>query len=105
PAAAQRKLRFALADLLVAPHPIELLAADERTHFRSPVKRWPDRDGARLRHHRFDEAVVNRSLHQNPAAGGAHLALVEEHAEQRAFDGGLEIGIGEEDVRRLPAKL
>ena len=37
--------------------------------------------------------------------GRAHFALVEEHAEQRAFDRRLEVGVGEEDVRRLAAEL
>ena len=49
--------------------------------------------------------VVDRPLHEDAAAGRAHLALIDEHAEERAVDGRLEIGVGEEDVRRLAAEL
>ena len=49
--------------------------------------------------------LVDRPLHQDAAAGRADLALVDEDAEQRAVDRGLEVRVGEEDVRRLAAEL
>ncbi len=44
-------------------------------------------------------------LDEQPAAGTAALALVEEQAEVRALDGGVEIGVGEDDVGALAAQL
>ena len=44
-------------------------------------------------------------LHQDAAAGGADFALIDEDAEERAVDGGFEIGIGEENVGRLAAEF
>src|SRR5262249_59887241 len=84
---------------------VELLAADEPPHFRLPVKGWPDRNGLRLLDHRVEKRPVDRTLHQDAAARGADFALVEEDAEQRALDRDAEIGVGEEDVRRLAAEL
>ena len=59
----------------------------------------------RLLDHRVDELLVDRPLHEDAAARRADLALVDEDAEQRAVDRGLEVGVGEEDVRRLAAEL
>ena len=98
-------LRFLLPDLLVRADAVELLAADERAHLRGAIERLADRDGSRLLDHRVDELLVDRPLDQDAAACRADLALVEEHAEQRAFDRHLEVGVGEEDVRRLAAEL
>jgi hypothetical protein len=56
-------------------------------------------------HHRVEKALVNRALTRNAAAGRTDFALVEEDAEERAFYRGLEIGVREEDVRRLAAEL
>ena len=44
-------------------------------------------------------------LDEQPAAGTAALALVEEQAEVRAFDGGVEVGVGEDDVGALAAQF
>src|SRR5206468_1759752 len=98
-AAADGDLGFRLADLLVLPDAIELLAADERAHLRVAIERRPDRDRARLLDHRVEELLVDRPLHEDAASGRAHLALIEEDAEQRALDGRLEIGVGEKNVR------
>ena len=45
----------------------------------------------------LDELVVDLLLDEQPAAGAAALALVEEQAEVRALDGGVEVGVGEDD--------
>src|SRR5262249_4298585 len=103
--AANRQLGFALADLLVLADTIELFAADERAHLRVPIERPADRDRLRLLDHRLDEPIVDWTLDQDAAAGGADLALIEEHAEECTLDRVLEIRIGEEDVRRLAAEL
>src|SRR5439155_10016672 len=55
--------------------------------------------------HGIDEFLVDRTLDEDAAAGRTHLPLVDEHAEERAVDGRLEVGVGEKDVRRLAAEL
>ena len=55
--------------------------------------------------HLLDELVVDLLLDEEPAAGAAALALVEEQAEVGALDGGVEVGVGEDDVRALAAQL
>ena len=49
------------------------------------------------------EAV--RNVHKDARASAADLAGVEEHAPGRGLNGGLEIGIAKNNVRRLAAKL
>jgi len=48
---------------------------------------------------------VDRPGHQQPAAGGADLALVEEDRVGGAVDGQLQIGVVEQDIGRLAAQL
>src|SRR5205823_3574740 len=91
-AAADSDLRFVLADLLILPYAVELVAADDRAHFRVAVHARSDLDRPGLVDHGVDEFPVDRPLHQNPAAGGTDFALVDEHAEERAVDRRLEIG-------------
>ena len=55
--------------------------------------------------HLLDELVVDLLLDEEAAAGAAALALVEEEGEVRAFDGRVEIGVGEDDVGALAAEL
>src|SRR5439155_25820091 len=81
--AAERHLRFLLPDRLVFLDANALLGADERPHFRVAVDPRPEFNRPRLFDHRVDELLVNRPLHENPAAGGADLALIEEDAEER----------------------
>ena len=42
---------------------------------------------------------------QQARPGGAHLALVAEDAPERGAHGGVEIGVGEDDVGRLAAQF
>ncbi len=53
----------------------------------------------------FDHLVVDRLLNQQPAARAAALALIQEQPEHGPFDGRIEVGVGEDDVRALAAKL
>ena len=57
------------------------------------------------RHELVDQLVVDLLLDEQPAAGAAALPLVEIQAEVRAGGGGVEIGVGEDDVRALAAQL
>ena len=54
---------------------------------------------------RGHELVVDARLDDRPAARRADLARVDERRGQRVIDGGLEIGVGEHDVRALAAEL
>ena len=53
----------------------------------------------------LDEAVVDAVLDDQPAAGRTDLAAVQERGGQRVVDRGLEVGVGEHDVRALAAEL
>ena len=53
----------------------------------------------------LDHRVVDLVLHEQPAAGAAALALVEVQPEHRAFERGIQVGVGEDDVRALAAEL
>ena len=55
--------------------------------------------------HGVDELLVDRLLHQDAAAGRTDFALIDEDAEERAVDGGFEIGVGKENIGRLAAQL
>ncbi len=54
---------------------------------------------------RRDQFVGDRLLHEQPRAGAAHLALVEEDAVDDALDGLVERGVVEDDVGRLAAEF
>jgi hypothetical protein len=51
------------------------------------------------------ELVVDRLVHDQPGAGRADLAGVQEDGGQRGVEGGVQIGVGEDDVRVLAAQL
>ncbi len=53
----------------------------------------------------FDELVVNFAFDEESRAGTATLALIEEEGEESAFDGGVDVGVGEDDVGGLAAEL
>ena len=53
----------------------------------------------------FEHLVVDALLHQQPRAGAAHVALVEEDAVDDALDRLVERGVGEHDVGGLAAEL
>ena len=55
--------------------------------------------------HLGNEGVVDRVLDDRPAAGRADLAGMQEGSGQGVIDNGLEIGVGEDDVRTLAAEL
>ena len=54
---------------------------------------------------RVDELVVDRLLDDQPGAGRADLAGVQEDRGQREVEGDLEVGVGEHDVGVLAAEL
>ena len=52
-----------------------------------------------------DHGVVHALLHEQPRAGAAHVALVEEDAVDDALDGLVDRRVVEHDVGRLAAEL
>ena len=52
-----------------------------------------------------DERLGDALLHQQARAGAANLSLVEPDAIDQAFDGAVEVGIFENDERRLAAQF
>src|SRR5438270_164560 len=82
-----------LADFLVGAHAVILLLADYRTHLRIAIKRSAELDLLGLLSHRVNKFLVDRLLHKNSTARGANFALVDKNSEQRAINGGFEIGV------------
>ena len=54
---------------------------------------------------RGDEGVVNARLNRDPVGADAGLAAIAELRGHRAFNGGLQIGVVENDERRVAAQL
>ncbi len=96
---------FALAGIDVAHHLLELLVGDLRPLLRPGIERVAHFAVLGEGHDLVDELVVDRLLDEEPAPGTAALPLVKEQAEVRALHGRVEIGVGEHDVRALPAQL
>src|SRR5579859_187298 len=86
-------------------HPVVLFLADQRTHLGFALEGRAELDVLGFLGHGFDEPGVDFFLDQDAAAGGTDLALVDEHAEEGAIDGGFPVGFGKENIRRFAAKL
>ena len=69
------------------------------------VERAAEADPSGAVHDRVDELVVDRLLDDEPGAGRADLAGVQEHGGEREVERDLEIGVGEDDVGVLAAEL
>ena len=100
---ALRPVLLAVFDVL--ENLVELGLVDLRTLLRLRVERVADLRRAVLLGDAIDHFVVHLLLDEQPAAGTAALALVEVQGQVRAFDGRVEIGVGEDHVRALAAQL
>ena len=96
---------FRHADLHVALDGLELLPGDQGAHLVAFIQAGADLDGQRAADQLADEAVVDRTLYEQTRAGRAHFAAAGEDADESAVDSGLEVGVGEDDVRALAAQL
>src|SRR5215510_685366 len=103
--AANSQLGFLFAEFLIGAHALVLLFAYQRPHLCLAVEWGAELDFLCLLGHGIDKFLVDGFLNQDAAARRADLSLVDENTEKRAVDGGFEIGVGEEDVRRLAAKF
>ena len=84
---------------------LALAGGDQRTHLGRWVERVADADRLDVLGEQRREAIERRFLDEHPRARAAVLAGVGEHSAGRRRRGGLEIGVGEDHVRRLAAEL
>ena len=87
---------------------LDLLAvggAGERAGLGLLVERAAEPDPAGAVDQPVDELVVDVLVHDQPRAGGADLAGVQEHRGQGEVEGHLEVGVGEHQVGVLAAEL
>ena len=104
--AAAHQARALLApDLEVALHALAVRARDQRADLGALIERIAHDERLRGRGERLDEGVVNARLDQDPTARAAILPGVAEDGEQRFLHAAREIGVGEDDARRLAAEL
>src|SRR5450830_490293 len=96
---------FVAADLHVLLDGRELLLVDQRAHLAVLVERRAHLDRHGPAYELSDEAVVDGALHDEARAGRAHLTRAGEDADERAVDGGVEVGVGEHDIGALAAQL
>ena len=82
-----------------------LRLVDQRTHLRFRIERIADTDLFGALDQPLDEAVMQALLHEDARAVGADLTGRIEIAEHGAADGIFEVGIVEDDQRRLAAEL
>ena len=84
---------------------VELHPRDDRANVDRLVERRPDAQRAHAIANLCDERLGDALLHQQARAGAADLSLIEPDAVDQAFDRAVEIGVFEDDERRLAAQL
>lgn len=89
----------------VRAHALQLHPGDQRAHLRLLVGGVADDDGLDRRGEKVDEAVVDGALDEDAGAGAAVLAGVVEEGHGRSGRGGLDVGVGEDDVGALAAQF
>ncbi len=94
-----------LAELDVVEDLVELLLRDLGALLGLGIERVADHAALGLFGQPLDEFVVDLLLDEQPAAGRAALAAVEVDGVERSVDGGIQIGVGEDDVGALAAQL
>ena len=104
-AAANQARALVAPDLEEALHPLAMGARDQRADLGARIERVAHHQRLGSGGERLDEGVVNRRLHQDPAARAAILPGVAVHREQRFLHAAREIGVREHDARRLASQL
>ena len=97
----------AFGDALIheALNAIELNAGDDGANVDGFIERRADAECVHAVADFGDEGLGDALLHEEARAGAADLALVEPDAVHEAFDGGVEVGILENDEGRFAAEL
>src|SRR5216683_4740879 len=94
-----------LANVEITLDSIELLARNQRSDRALLIEGIAHGDAlaeiCQLTHH----LVVLVALHENPRARAAYLTRIEEHAHHRGGHGLIEVGVRENDIRRLAAEF
>ena len=84
---------------------VEPLAVDERADVHALLGADPDAQGGDRLRVALDERVVDAVLHEQAVGGDADLAGVAELAQDGAGDGLVEVGVVEDEERRVAAEL
>ena len=84
---------------------LALLGGDQRSHLGPLVERVADAHRLHLPLEELEEAIEHALLHEDPRARAAILPRVAEHRKRRGSGGGLDVGVGEDHVRRLAPEL
>ena len=85
--------------------PLTRRLRDDRAHEGPGIEWIPDRGEFDHRHESFEHGVVDVAMHEESGGQGASLSGQRREAERRHGDGPVEIGVGEHQVRRLPAEF
>ncbi|MCY1359625.1 hypothetical protein D9M69_462070 [compost metagenome] len=104
-AAGQQGGAFLDADADVAGDLVVVGLGDHRADLGLRVLRVADDQALGAGGELGDELVVHRFLDEDPAACGAALAVQGEDGEQRGVQGAVEVGVVEDQHRRLAAQL
>ncbi|BFO20054.1 hypothetical protein SHKM778_64420 [Streptomyces sp. KM77-8] len=83
----------------------ELGGGDQRAHVDALVRRVAHPDGLDRGGEQFQEPVVRGALDEDAGAGAAVLAGVVEEGHGGGRGGGLQVGVGEDDVGALAAEF
>src|ERR1700722_1361691 len=84
---------------------VELNAGDDGADVDGFVERRADAECVHARADFGDERLGDAFLHQEARAGAANLALVEPDAVDEAFNGGVEVGVFENNERGFAAEF
>ena len=104
-AAADDAGAFLLADFDEVQDAVHLAGGDLRADLGVGIERVAEAQFAGARGQFLQEAIVNILVEQEARGGGTHFALVAEDAPERGAHGGVEIGVGEDDVGRFAAQF
>ncbi len=89
----------------VGGHLVAVGRRNEGARFGVLVKRSAETDLAGASDQLVDEPLGDGFLDEEPGTGGAHLTGMDEGGIERVVEGGVEIGVGEDDVRVLATQL
>ena len=84
---------------------LDRLLVDQRADVDAVVLAAADGERAHPLAELLGELLGHRAVHQEPVGGGARLAHVAHLGDHRAVDGGVDVGVLEDQERRVAAEL